>query len=105
MKHSFRRDAQRLPNGSTENSGEEKLRGWALPLMSWLSSDTLGGMNSDPPATGTAALLELRHAFVPDDFINCCRPRGLTGGRRRDYRAARLYRIYWQTMVVANARF
>ena len=36
-------------------------------------------MNSDLPATGTVALLELVNPFVPDDFINACWPRGLTG--------------------------
>ena len=33
-------------------------------------------MNSDLPATGTAALLELLNPFVPDDFINECWPPG-----------------------------
>ena len=51
-------------------------------------------MNSDLPATGTTALLELLHPFVPDDFINECWPQGHTGGRRRDYSAAQLYRIH-----------
>ena len=50
-------------------------------------------MNSDLPATGTAALLALLSPFVPDDFINDCWPQGHTGGRRQDYRAAQLYRI------------
>jgi len=51
-------------------------------------------MNSDLPATGTAALLELLNPFVPDDFINECWPHRHTGGRRRDYSAAQLYRIH-----------
>lgn len=37
-------------------------------------------MNSDLPATGTAALLELLNPFVPDDFINECWPHRHTGG-------------------------
>src|ERR1017187_4150355 len=50
-------------------------------------------MNSDLPATGTVALLELLDPFVPDDFINECWPTRPTGGRRRDYSAAQLYRV------------
>ena len=56
-------------------------------------------MNSDLPATGTAALLELLHPFVPDDFINECWPHGHTGGRRRDYSAAQLYRIHLLSLL------
>ena len=51
-------------------------------------------MNSDLPATGTAALLELLDPFVPDDFINEGWPGRRTGGRRREYSAAQLYRIH-----------
>ena len=51
-------------------------------------------MNSDLPATGTAALLELLNPFVPDDFINECWPHRPTGGRRREYSAAQLYRVH-----------
>jgi hypothetical protein len=51
-------------------------------------------MNSDLPATGTAALLELLNPFVPDDFINECWPQRHTGGRRREYSAAQLYRVH-----------
>ena len=51
-------------------------------------------MNSNLPATGTAALLERLNPFVPDDFINECWPHSHTGGRRRDYSAAQLYRIH-----------
>lgn len=56
-------------------------------------------MNSDLPATGTVALLELLHPFVPDDFINECWPPGHTGGRRRDYSAAQLYRIHLLSLL------
>jgi hypothetical protein len=56
-------------------------------------------MNSDLPATGTTALLERLHPFVPDDFINDCWPQGRTGGRRRDYSAAQLYRIHLLTLL------
>jgi hypothetical protein len=56
-------------------------------------------MNSDLPATGTAALLELLNPFVPDDFINECWPSGTTGGRRRDYRTAQLYRIHLLSLL------
>jgi hypothetical protein len=56
-------------------------------------------MNSDLPATGTAALLELLSPFVPDDFINECWPQGHTGGRRRDYSAAQLYRIHLLSLL------
>ena len=56
-------------------------------------------MNSDLPATGTAALLELLDPFIPDDFINERWPRGRTGGRRRDYSAAQLYRIHLLSLL------
>ena len=51
-------------------------------------------MNSDLPATGTSALLELVDPYVPDDFINAGWPTGRTGGKRRDYSAAQLYRVH-----------
>ena len=51
-------------------------------------------MNSDLPATGTAALLELLAPFVPDDFINECWPHGSTGGRHCEHTAAQLYRVH-----------
>jgi Transposase domain (DUF772) len=56
-------------------------------------------MNSDLPSTGTAALLDLLHPFVPDDFIYECWPCGHTGGRRRDYSAAQLYRIHLLSLL------
>src|ERR1035437_4050522 len=51
-------------------------------------------MNSDLPATGTAALLELLAPFVPDDFINEAWPHGPTGGRHCEHTAAQLYRVH-----------
>ena len=51
-------------------------------------------MNSDLPATGTAALLELLDPFVPDDFINEAWPQGRTGGRHREHTAAQLFRTH-----------
>ena len=51
-------------------------------------------MNSDLPATGTVALLELLDPFVPDDFINECWPHGRTGGRHREHTAAQLFRVH-----------
>jgi hypothetical protein len=56
-------------------------------------------MNSDLPVTGTAALLELLDPFVPDDFINECWPTRPTGGRRRDYSAAQLYRVHLLSLL------
>lgn len=56
-------------------------------------------MNSDLPAAGTVALLELLNPFVPDDFINEGWPLGHTGGRRRDYSAAQLYRIHLLSLL------
>lgn len=56
-------------------------------------------MNFNLPATGTAALLELLNPFVPDDFINDCWLSGPTGGRRRDYNAAQLYRIHLLSLL------
>ena len=51
-------------------------------------------MNSDLPATGTAALLELLSPFIPDDFINAGWPDGTTGGRHREHTAAQLFRVH-----------
>jgi len=51
-------------------------------------------MKSDLPATGTAALLEILDAFVPDDFINDRWSRGWTGGRHRTHTAAQLFRVH-----------
>ncbi|MEK7214379.1 MAG: transposase [Chloroflexota bacterium] len=51
-------------------------------------------MNSNLPLTGTAELLELLSPFVPDDFINHGWPTGATGGRRRAYTTAQLYRVH-----------
>ena len=51
-------------------------------------------MNSDLPATGTMALLELLDPFIPDDFINACWPHGRTGGRHREHPAAQLFRVH-----------
>jgi hypothetical protein len=56
-------------------------------------------MNSNLPATGTAALLELVNPFVPDDFINAGWPTGPTGGKRRDYSAAQLYRVHLLSLL------
>lgn len=51
-------------------------------------------MNSDLPATGTAALLELLAPFILDDFINECWPHNPTGGRHCEHTAAQLYRVH-----------
>jgi hypothetical protein len=51
-------------------------------------------MDSQLPATGTAALLDLLDPHVPDDFINQNWPNGCTGGRRRAHSAAQLYRLH-----------
>jgi hypothetical protein len=51
-------------------------------------------MNSNLPATGTTALLELLDPWVPDDFINGHWPQTRTGGRRREHTAAQLYRVH-----------
>ena len=56
-------------------------------------------MNSNLPATGTVALLELLDPFVPDDFINGCWPTGPTGGRHRNYSAAQLYRVHLLSLL------
>jgi len=84
---------------STENSEEPKSRGMALSLASLVSEGRLERMNSDLPATGTVALLELLDPFVPDDFINECWPTRPTGGRRRDYSAAQLYRVHLLSLL------
>ena len=56
-------------------------------------------MNSDLPATGTAELLELLAPFVPDDFIDHAWPTAATGGRRREYTAAQLYRVHLLSLL------
>ena len=56
-------------------------------------------MKSDLPATGTAALLELLNPYAPDDLINECWPLRHTGGRRRAYSAAQLYRIHLLSLL------
>jgi hypothetical protein len=56
-------------------------------------------MKSDLPATGTAALLALLHPLVPDDFLNECWPQGRTGGRRREYSSAQLYRLHLLSLL------
>jgi hypothetical protein len=56
-------------------------------------------MNSDLPATGTAELLELLAPFVPDDFIDHRWPTAATGGRRRKYTAAQLYRVHLLSLL------
>jgi hypothetical protein len=45
------------------------------------------------PATGTAQLLELLTAFVPDDHINELLPRHRGRGRRSEWSAAQLLRV------------
>jgi hypothetical protein len=56
-------------------------------------------MNSNLPATGTVALLELLDPFIPDDFLNERWPTRPTGGRRRDYSAAQLYRVHLLSLL------
>lgn len=56
-------------------------------------------MNSNLPATGTTELLELLAPFIPDDFINQCWPDRCTGGRRRTYTAAQLYRVHLLSLL------
>lgn len=56
-------------------------------------------MNSDLPATGTAELLELLAPFVPDDFIDHNWSTATTGGRRRAYTAAQLYRVHLLSLL------
>ena len=56
-------------------------------------------MNSDLPATGTVALLERLDPFVSDEFIIECGPTRPTGGRRRDYSAAQLYRMHLLSLL------
>lgn len=56
-------------------------------------------MNSNLPATGTVALLELLDPLVPDDFINQCWPHGHTGGRHRAHTAAQLFRVHLLSLL------
>jgi hypothetical protein len=56
-------------------------------------------MNSNLPATGTVALLELLDPLVPDDFISQCWPHGHTGGRHRTHTAAQLFRVHLLSLL------
>ena len=56
-------------------------------------------MNSNLPATGTVALLELLDPLVPDDFINQGWPHGPTGGRHRTHTAAQLFRVHLLSLL------
>ena len=56
-------------------------------------------MNSDLPATGTVALLELLDPLVPDDFINQVWPHGRTGGRHRAHPAVQLFRVHLLSLL------
>src|ERR1035441_77570 len=69
-------------------------RVWSLSLTIYISRGSLAPMNSDLPATGTVALLELLDPFVPDDFINECWPHGPTGGRHCEHTYAQLFRVH-----------
>jgi hypothetical protein len=44
--------------------------------------------------TGTSELLDKLSCYVPDDFINEHWPYGPTGGRRRAFSAAQLWRTH-----------
>jgi hypothetical protein len=46
------------------------------------------------PMTGTAELLEHLSSYIPDEFINEQWPGGPTGGRRRAFSAAQLWRTH-----------
>ena len=46
------------------------------------------------PMTGTSELLEQISTFIPDQFINEQWPGGPTGGRRRNFSAAQLWRTH-----------
>ena len=56
-------------------------------------------MNSNLPATGTAARREVLAPFVPDDFINPCGPHGRTGGRHREHTAAQFFRVHLLSLL------
>lgn len=51
-------------------------------------------MKSILPTTGTAELLEEMSPYVPDQFISEQWPNGPTGGRRRCFTAAQLWRAH-----------
>ena len=56
-------------------------------------------MDSDLPATGTVALLELLAPLVPEDFINQAWPHGRPGGRHREHTAAQLFRVHLLSLL------
>lgn len=51
-------------------------------------------MRNDLPAVGTAQLLEVLSAYVPDEFINQTLPRRKGVGRRCSFSAAQLWRVH-----------
>ena len=51
-------------------------------------------MKTALPTTGTPELLRCVSPYVPDDFINAQWPLGPTGGRRRAFSAAQLWRTH-----------
>src|SRR5881398_1836663 len=51
-------------------------------------------MKTQLPMTGTSELLELVSPYIPDDFIKEHWPSGRTGGRRRAFSAAQLWRTH-----------
>ena len=51
-------------------------------------------MKTKLPMTGTSELLELVSPYIPDDFINEHWPSGRTGGRRRAFSTAQLWRTH-----------
>ena len=59
------------------------LRGVALRLVKSLL-----------PTTGSNELLEALSPYIPDQFINDHWPLGPTGGRRRSFSAAQLWRVH-----------
>jgi hypothetical protein len=51
-------------------------------------------MKRSLPMTGTLGLLEELSPYIPDEFINRQWPKGPTGGRRRVFSAAQLWRTH-----------
>ncbi|HEY2452418.1 MAG TPA: transposase [Scandinavium sp.] len=52
------------------------------------------GVKKALPTTGTSQLLEQLSPYIPDEFINQQWPDGPTGGRRRTFSAAQLWRTH-----------
>ena len=71
-------------------------------MATWTHADFSGSLprvNNPLATTGTPELLRCVSPYIPDDFINEQWPLGPTGGRRRAFSAAQLWRTHLLTLL------